>query len=350
MKARIVITASVVAVVVAAASFWLVSGREGTPGPAAANSAAVATAEVVRTDLSDTRTLRGSLGYGAARQVKGHGGTVTWLPATGATIKRGEQLLRVDDRPVTLFYGDLPLYRDLNHPRATGRDVAVVADNLRALGYEVGSLGGNRDAPRYTETLIGAVKRWQKDTGRADSGAVTMNDVIVLAGEVRVDSLTAQTGDDAAAPLMTVTPTRKVITAEVELGDVSATKTGTAVTITMPDGSAIAGRVGTVGTALRTDANDQEGPRTFTVTVTADDPQKLTAFDTAEVSVVITTATRQGVLAVPVGSLLALSEGGYAVQLPDGTLVAVTTGMFAKGLVEVTGEGLAEGQVVVTTS
>ena len=56
------------------------------------------------------------------------------------------------------------------------------------------------------------------------------------------------------------------------------------------------------------------------------------------------------VLAVPVGALLALREGGYALQLPDGGLVAVQTGMFAEGLVEVSGAGLTEGLTVVTAS
>ena len=60
--------------------------------------------------------------------------------------------------------------------------------------------------------------------------------------------------------------------------------------------------------------------------------------------------TLEGVLAVPVGALVALSEGGYAVQPAGGGLVAVRIGMFAKGLVQVTGDGLAEGDAVVTTS
>ena len=55
-------------------------------------------------------------------------------------------------------------------------------------------------------------------------------------------------------------------------------------------------------------------------------------------------------LAVPVEALLALAEGGYAVELAhdDGTtsLVAVELGAFADGWVEVTGD-VAEGDEVV---
>lgn len=55
-------------------------------------------------------------------------------------------------------------------------------------------------------------------------------------------------------------------------------------------------------------------------------------------------------LTAPVGALVALSEGGYAVQLAAGGLVAVKTGMFANGWVEISGAGLSAGTEVVTTS
>jgi hypothetical protein len=60
--------------------------------------------------------------------------------------------------------------------------------------------------------------------------------------------------------------------------------------------------------------------------------------------------THKGVLAVPVGALLALREGGYAVQIQNGNLVAVKLGLFTKGLVEISGDGIVEGTRVVTTS
>jgi hypothetical protein len=68
------------------------------------------------------------------------------------------------------------------------------------------------------------------------------------------------------------------------------------------------------------------------------------------VQVQVTTSVHSGVLAVPVGALVALREGGYAVQTADGRYRAVQTGMFANGMVEISGDGLAEGLKVVTTS
>ena len=56
-------------------------------------------------------------------------------------------------------------------------------------------------------------------------------------------------------------------------------------------------------------------------------------------------------LAVPVTALLALSEGGYAVEVvvEDGSrlLIGVEPGLFSDGFVEVAGNGLVDGMQVV---
>jgi multidrug efflux pump subunit AcrA (membrane-fusion protein) len=70
------------------------------------------------------------------------------------------------------------------------------------------------------------------------------------------------------------------------------------------------------------------------------------------VEVYVTTETRKGVLAVPVSALLALKEGGYAVETVDAAgrhqLVAVRLGVFSGGMVEVSGSGPRAGTKVVT--
>jgi multidrug efflux pump subunit AcrA (membrane-fusion protein) len=80
---------------------------------------------------------------------------------------------------------------------------------------------------------------------------------------------------------------------------------------------------------------------TIAMTVTMTDPAASGGLDQAPVTVGITNETHPAVLAVPVTSLLALAEGGYAVKVVSGatgTLVPVTTGLFGDdGMVEVTG-------------
>ena len=57
-----------------------------------------------------------------------------------------------------------------------------------------------------------------------------------------------------------------------------------------------------------------------------------------------------GVLVVPIRALVALAEGGYAVEKVSGgstQLVAVEAGEFGDGIVAITGDGVAEGDTVV---
>lgn len=130
--------ASVVLAITAGAVVW--TGRHGQESRASADeNVHVTTAVVERADLSDTRTLGGTLGHGRSRVVRsGKEGLVTWLPRIGAEVTRGGQLFRVNDNPVPLLYGSTPLYRTLRDEGTVGRDVKVLVDNLRKLGYDFG--------------------------------------------------------------------------------------------------------------------------------------------------------------------------------------------------------------------
>jgi hypothetical protein len=124
------------------------------------------------------------------------------------------------------------------------------------------------------------------------------------------------------------------------------------VTITLPDGRDVAGKIERLETVIETGAggNGQDEPETvIEVTIAARDPKELAGFDQASVDVTFTAAERKDVLTVPVAALLALAEGGYGVELVEGNttrIVAVRTGLFASGRVEISGDGLVEGATV----
>nr|WSY50139.1 hypothetical protein OG999_08320 [Streptomyces sp. NBC_00886] len=383
------------------------------PGTTATDSARVGTATVTRTDLSNAQTLSGNLGYGKAAPVKGaKAGLVTWLPAPGAGVSRGRTLYKVDNVPVPVFYGGTPLYRTLNARGTTGPDVQVIADNLKKLGYDIGSqpavgtwvtqhpapaaeagtaeatgagdptddgasgrTGGTAapaasatPAPTPTTTsvrvkegdgvltadLIAAIRRWQTHVGMPATGVLGIGDVMVQPGEIRVGAVQAQIGDDATGSLMTVSSTTKKVSVPVDVTEVGTMSRGDRVKVTLPDNSTVKGTIEVVGATAATDNSegDTSGSASaqLTVTVSVRDTGAVRKLTSAPVQVGFTSESHKGVLAVPVGALLALSEGGYAVQLPGGRLVAVKTGMFAKGLVEVSGTGVVAGMKVVTTS
>ncbi|MET0493258.1 MAG: efflux RND transporter periplasmic adaptor subunit [Actinoplanes sp.] len=318
----------------------------GRPSPVAAIiDPTLATTRVERTDLADSRLLPGTLGFGTARPVKGVGpGVVTALPKVGAKVSRGKQLYRVDDQPVLVFYGRTPLFRPLDKAGLTGRDVRQLRDNLAALGYSV------RGEDVLDARLLAALKSWQTRRGVAAPGKLLPGQVAVLTGPGRVSALTAQPGDPAAGPLLSVTATGKVVTVPMSPAEAGGVREGAKVSITLPDARVVRGRVTGIGSVVEGGGEDPTGgtePAKMTVTVTPDKP--ISTVDSAEVQVRFTMAARKKVLVVPVGALVALREGGYALQRPDGTLVAAVPGLFAGGLVQISGAGVTEGLTVVTT-
>lgn len=316
-------------------------------GPPAEDRTAVPpnTAEVTRQTLVDTQTESGELDYADAISLSGRlGGTVTALAAVGSVVERGQALYRVDDTPVVLLYGPLPAYRTLAVD-TEGADVRQFEENLAALGYR-----GFTVDEEYTSATAEAVVEWQEDLGLAETGTVEQGRVVYAAGAVRVDSHVAAVGDAAAAALLTCTGTTRVVTVSLDMADQRLAVDGAPVTVTLPDGTTAPGKIAGAETVVEETDDPRGEPTTLLeVAVTVDDPAVLAGLDAASIRVAFTASQRENVLTVPVAALLALAEGGYGVEVVrDGStsIVAVETGMFAAGRVEVSGEGLTEGTTV----
>lgn len=349
-RSATVLTSGAVVVLVGGVVAVGVAASDGTGESAGVAPLPPNTTPVTRQTLVDRETKTGELGYGTPRALNTrYDGTVTWLPATGSTVARGRALYRVDDDPVVLLHGSLPAYRTLRSGVA-GRDVAQFERNLAELGYTGFTVDDD-----YTSATADAVRRWQEDLGVAETGQVESGRIVYAAGTVRVAGQGAEVGDTVGPgrTVLSVTGTTRLVTCTLDVDDQRLARKGAPVTITLPDGRRTTGRVGTVETVVRTSAGaagqDPVTETTVEVTVTGDDPAALTGFEQAAVDVGFVAAERAGVLTVPVAALLALAEGGYGLQVVDdaGTrIVAVTTGLFAAGRVEVSGDGIVEGLTV----
>ncbi|MFD5827026.1 peptidoglycan-binding protein [Lentzea sp. NPDC060358] len=340
---RNTVIAATLLVVAVAAVFLVVRGRPDEP--AAAPPPEVKTTTVRKGDLANTRLLQANLGFGTARPVKGGAGTVTKLPAPGQATELGKELYRVDDQPVVVFYGATPLFRALDAPGVKGSDVAVVMDNLAALGYQVGTRPKDVAKAELTPRVVEAVKKWQKAVGVEQNGVLAPGRVLVLDRPMRVGSVKAQLGASAAEELFELTPTTRLVTAEVPVAEAGALKAGLAVAVVRPDNREVPATVTSVTNAP---PPENGGGAQVDVVVTPDKPADVEDLDTAPVRLKITTESRTGVLTVPLAALVALKEGGYAVQLPGGALKAVTTGLYSHDQVEISGTGITEGLEVVT--
>lgn len=347
-RARWFVVAAIVVVVVGTTSVVVFTRVSAGASQEQAPPPKVETATVAKTDLAEEESADGTLGYGDEQAVAGRKpGTLTSLPATGATIERGKAVYGVDAKPVPLFYGTLPFYRDLADGADDGADVKELEENLKALGYTNFGKPDNK----FTASTATALKKWQKALGLPETGTFGQGDVVLAAGPVRVASLSGHLGGPGNGDLMKVTATEKVVTAKLDADKQSLAKQGDKVGLDITGGKSTTGTITSVGTTAETAENDDTAK--ITVTIKLDDPSAAGTLDATPVKVTFTKGKREGVLAVPVGALLALAEGGYAVEVdePAGRrLIAVETGLFNAGKVEISGKELREGMRVVTTS
>jgi len=220
--------------------------------------------------------------------------------------------------------------------------VAQLQENLIALGYLKGKVSS-----RFTAAVEAAVKRWQKARHVDQSGQVRLGDAVVLAGPVRVEAVSARLGTPAEGDVLTVTGTDRLVTADLDETERPYATVGLRVQVRLSDGRSVPAVVR--GLADKTGDQKASG---LTITVALDDPGS--APDAGAVTVTLPGERRTDVLVVGVRTLLALRDGGYAVEavLENGSRqqISVRLGMFANGLVEVSGVGLRAGVKVVTTT
>jgi hypothetical protein len=201
------------------------------------------------------------------------------------------------------------------------------------------------------------VKRWQHDLGRPQAGSIGVADVVFAAGPVRVAQTMADVGDEASTDALSVSGLVRTVTARAAAGNLTWATPGVRVQVALSNGKTVSGTVEHVGTTPAA-GSDQDGgsaagngsASAVPITISVADQHAL-AEVTGEAAVTVTyvARVRRNVLVVPVEALVALSGGGYGLELVQGATshyVAVTPGMFTDALVEVSGDQVTEGTVV----
>ena len=366
----------------------------------------------------------------------GRSGVLTWLPNAGTILASGDVIARINDTPVVLLEGDLPMYRilrkgvegadvlqleqalvDLGYdPDETvtvdeeftsatesmverwqedlgteesgrvsvgdilfapvpaqvisqqsvvgssvsqstpvltasggaflsGTDVLQLEQTLTDLGYDPGSLDGTYDI----DTAI-AVDAWTQDVGHGQDGRLPVGSVVFSSTDLRTADIFADVGTAVgpSSPVISAAGLETIVRLALPAADQDLLSVGSSVVIVMPDRSESSGTVSFVSSVAT--AGGPGNPATFAVEIALDDPAIAAGLDEAPVDVRAVSEAVENVLAVPVSALLALAEGGYAIELvEDGEtrLVAVDPGFFADGWVEIVGDVQAGDVVVV---
>ncbi|BCL28842.1 peptidoglycan-binding protein [Streptomyces aurantiacus] len=362
---RRVVTVGVVAAVVAAAGAALLV----RPWPRGTEDAATerpshSTAPVQRTSLASGLRLDGELGHAPADEITAQGqGTFTKLPKTGEHVRLGGTLYEIDARPVVLFRGSRPFWRVLEKGMSDGPDVKDLERNLTDLGYA--NAAGLTVDEEFTDATAAAVERWQKALGVRTTGSVELGRVAVLPyGDVQVEEVVAKPGATAGAggTVLKVTTTDVYATVKPTEDQLPQLPPGGKVTVRLDAGGSVQGKITSItrDTGQSGDGGDPgdpggpDGETKPTVSIRlADQKKAAAALRGGRVGAAVTVPEKKAddVLVVPVTALLAMTGGGYGVEVvkpgtAEPVLVPVEVGLIVANQAEVEGR-LKEGDKVV---
>jgi multidrug efflux pump subunit AcrA (membrane-fusion protein) len=263
---------------------------------------------------------------------------------------------------VSLFYGEEISWRTLAMGSSPGSDIRQLEENLAALGFDPDGAMVVDDV--FDEATEQAVMRWEESLGSTVDGSVSASDVVYSPGPVKagaagegielgmavnsgamlVDLVAVSRMEIDSTGSESVESTQKIVL-QLPVDDRDLIEDGSPVVVELADGTELNAVVNTIGAPVT-----GESGSTVEVVVVPVEPID-DAWTGTNVTVHVTSDLADQVLTVPVSALLALVEGGYAVEVIEAgestRLVAVETGMFADGLVEISGDGLSEGLLVV---
>lgn len=297
------------------------------------------------------------------------GGTVSKFAAAGTDVVTGTVLMADNGLPVVAIEGDQSaepaLQRDLSVGVDDGADVKLLERMLVAGGFDPEATMTVDD--HFDDATAAAVLRWWQSYD-ANIAVADTNSLIVPAGSfvvvpsgLQIGTAFAADGAALAGPavVLTLTSPARVVSTTAPIND-DTFALGATIDVEFPDGTIQPGTVVKVGNvAANTGGNPGDTP-TVSIDIHVDGiPASVDSFVSIPVTLRVVDQSVPGAFVVPVSALVALAEGGYAVEVVDGTdasgkeithLIAVEPGLFSDGFVVITGSDVAAGLNVVVPS
>ncbi|MEM9655434.1 MAG: peptidoglycan-binding protein [Actinomycetota bacterium] len=271
-------------------------------------------------------------------------GVVTELAPIGTPLDHGQLLYRIDGLAVTAI--------DRVDPVAA----VLLSDSFTVFELEEALAAEGHD-PEDEMTVDGlvtvateaAVVRWQAATDLPESGIADPSGYWPATPDRSVAAHPVADGEylSTGGPVLTATASQLSVSVTVDVAEADEFTVGQIVTIELADERTVEGTVVEIGPVTQA-ADPQSTPtQSILIAVTGGDETSLIEGPVTVVSIgeVVTGAT-----VVPTRALLALAEGGFAVEKVVGgdvRLVGVQLGTFDDGLVEVVESDLAPGDEVV---
>ncbi|MFF2267353.1 efflux RND transporter periplasmic adaptor subunit [Cellulosimicrobium cellulans] len=308
-----------------------------------------ATDAVTRADLQEATSVVGTLQFAGSQTLQAAAsGVLTDMAVPGTVVGLGQRLYAIDNAPVFLLRGGLPAWRDFAAGMSDGPDVKQLETSLRELGHF-----DKEPDERFTWVTAQAIRNWQKANGLRQTGGLPLGTVVFSAADLRVGTASVSLGSpiEPGTELFATTSTNQVVNLNLRLADQGLAVVGASVQVRLPGGAQTTGTISSVGTPTENEGTDGQKQTVIPVSVNLDDPTAAAGFQEASVTVELPSERREDVYSVPVGALVALSADQFGIEVvdADGTTrkIPVTAGLFAGGRVEISGEGVSEGQRVV---
>ncbi|TFV63627.1 peptidoglycan-binding protein [Geodermatophilus sp. DF01-2] len=193
-------------------------------------------------DIVTSRPFDGTVTRPPGAPVYFHGtGTVTAAPALESLLEPGDVAIRVDDHPVVVLPGDVPVFRDItrvvttpeadptpkpgNVPTegapepdsaqlAPGNDIRQLQSFLASAGYFSGAING-----RFSDLLGRACNAWRLDNGLSSYAGFRADEIVFLPGPGpwAVASTDVSPGQSIAdSQFMSVTQGAAVVTVDLD--------------------------------------------------------------------------------------------------------------------------------------
>ncbi|MBA2323766.1 MAG: hypothetical protein H0V92_07080 [Pseudonocardiales bacterium] len=295
---------------------------------------------------------------------------ITTTPKVGATLDEGAVVMTVSGRPVFLFSGAQPAYRDLG-PGVRGADVAQLEKALARLNLRPGRIDDVYDAAtgQAVEALYrragfapivapGPVLSRAEPLetglvagGRSSGGVQLPADEMIFEPVVplRVSEVKAGLGAEPQGPLITATDSTVALNGSLTIDEARLVKPGMEVRIDEPT-LGITAHGSVVEVADRPGTDEVDGFHVF-FSASVDNPPPTLVGSSVRMTIPVS-STQGDVLAVPVSAVSLEPDGSSSVRRsvngkPE--LVAVQPGVSSDGYVAVTAPSsdLKAGDLVV---
>ncbi len=294
-------------------------------------------------------TTLGSTGGGGGGAGSGSSNSGTSGSSAGASGSSAGASTSVTPRPQFVSLTTTKAIRPVRHKRR--KPPSSTAALLRAmqalLRAETAQLRAARGSSSAGGRGLGAAGKSSGGSGSSASGSGSS-----------AGTGGASTGGAGASAIMGTTSTKLIVTVELDASKQSEAVVGQPVTVELPNGDTVDGRITAVSPVAQSSSGSGSGSGSgggsgsssssgSTVPVTVTPARKISGagLDQAAVSVNFEQQTARNVLSVPVTALLATQGGGYAVQEAGDPhrLIPVTPGLFAAGYVQISGPGVYAG-------